>query len=218
MKREITKAQEVDIQKKAKSVARKLHKLYPNEAVFLAHSSPWELLVSVILSAQATDEQINKVTPKLFKKYPTVESYAKAKLRELEKALYSTGFYRAKAKNTRETARKIVDNFNGEVPQTMEELLTLSGVARKTANIVLQSAFGVVVGIPVDTHVKRFANKYGFSDETDPVKIEQDLMRFFPKVSWRSLSYQLVSYGREYCSARKHDHEQCPLLKWSIED
>lgn len=197
---------------RAAAANRILKRLYPNDRVFLDYGTPWELLVAVILSAQCTDAQVNKVTKQLFATYPTLESYATARQSTLERAIYSTGFYRTKARHLIATARIVRDRFNGVVPRTMEELVTLPGVARKTANIILQSIYGVSVGIPVDTHVARFARVYGFSTSRDPVKIEQDLMRVFPQRSWIHLGYRIVSYGREHCPARKHMHAACPLV------
>jgi endonuclease-3 len=211
VKRKLTALQETEIKARARKVVRVLNRLYPNAEVFLEHGSPWELVAAVSLSAQSTDKQVNEVTKKLFKRYKTIQEYAEADIQELETLLFSTGFYRVKARNLKKAAQVVMKQFGGKVPATMEELIQLPGVARKTANIVLQSAFDVVVGIPTDTHVLRFARVYDFSDETDPKKVEQDLMRFFPRSSWKKLSYQLVSYGREYCPARKHDHTRCPL-------
>ncbi len=199
------------MRKRARKAVRVLDRLYPDARVFLDYRTPWELVTAVALSAQSTDRQVNEVTKRLFKRYRTVRQYAEADLAELEQLVYSTGFYRAKARNLKKAAQIVLERFGGEVPRTMEELTQLPGVARKTANIVLQSAFGIVVGIPTDTHVLRFSRVHGFSDEADPAKVEQDLMRWFPKPAWGRLSYQLVSYGREYCPARKHDHASCPL-------
>lgn len=213
MKRKLSESQVTEQKARARKVVRVLNLLYPDAHVFLTHHNPWELVAAVSLSAQSTDRQVNEVTKTLFKRYKTVREYAEADRAELEQLLFSTGFYRAKAKNLQNAARVVMERFGGKVPKTMEELVQLPGVARKTANIVLQSAFDVVVGIPVDTHVLRFASRYGFSDENDPVKVERDLMAFFPRSSWKKLSYQLVSYGREYCPARKHDHASCPLVK-----
>ena len=196
---------------RARKVVRVLNRLYPDAEVFLAHSNPWELVAAVSLSAQSTDRQVNEVTTVLFKRYRTVQEYAGADSDELEKILFSTGFFRAKARNLKRAAQMVVEKFGGTVPRTMEELTQLPGVARKTANIVLQSAFDVTVGIPTDTHVLRFSRVYGFSDETDPVKVERDLMAWFPQSSWKKLSYQLVSYGRDHCPAKKHDHGNEPL-------
>lgn len=211
MRRALTREDIETLKKRARKVVRVLDRLYPDTQVFLDHGSPWELVAAVSLSAQSTDRQVNEVTKRLFTRYRTVKEYAEADREELERILFSTGFYRAKARNLTRAAQVVLERFGGEVPQTMEELVQLPGVARKTANIVLQSAFGVVVGIPTDTHVLRFARTYGFSDETDPAKVERDLMAFFPKASWGRLSYQLVSYGREWCPARRHDHDAEPL-------
>lgn len=204
--------------RRALAVARVLKKLYPNATVFLNHRTPWELLVAVILSAQCTDLQVNKVTKELFRRYPRFRDYLQAGtnakgVREFERAIKSTGFYRAKAKHILTTARLIEERFGGKVPRTMEALTSLRGVGRKTANIVLQNAFGIVEGIPVDTHVRRLSRLHGLSDETDPDKIERDLTAILPNREWRPFSYRLISYGREYCPARRHDHTQCPLVK-----
>ncbi|MEK7070637.1 MAG: endonuclease III [Patescibacteria group bacterium] len=194
-------------------ILKHLKKLFPNAKIVLNYSNPWELLVSVILSAQCTDKQVNKVTEKLFKKYPTLNDYLKVNPTEFEKDIYSTGFYKNKAKNILATAKIVKEKFNGKVPNTMDDLLSLPGVARKTANIVLGNAYGVVEGIAVDTHVKRLSNVLGLSTNHDPVKIEQDLMKLFPKEEWLMLTYRLIEYGREYCIAKKHDHANCPLTK-----
>lgn len=211
MKRELSQADVTELKQRARKVVRVLDRLYPEAEVFLDHGNAWELVAAVSLSAQSTDRQVNEVTRKLFARYRSVREYAEADQDELEKILFSTGFYRAKARNLKRAAQVVMERFGGEVPRTMEELTQLPGVARKTANIVLQSAFDVVVGIPTDTHVLRFARTYGFSDETDPVKVERDLMAFFPRASWKRLSYQLVSYGREWCPAKRHDHDHEPL-------
>lgn len=215
MRHEVSPREERSIRKRALGVVKMLGTMYPEAEVFLEHGSAWELLVAVMLSAQSTDRQVNLVTKGLFARYRTIEEYAGADQDELERLLYSSGFYRAKARNVKRAAQMVIERFGGEVPRTMEELVQLPGVARKTANIVLQSAFDVVVGIPVDTHVLRFAKRYGFSDEADPVKVERDLMSFFPESSWKRLSYQLVSYGREHCPARAHQHSSCPLVAYA---
>lgn len=198
---------------RARKADRLLAKLYPNELVFLNYKTSWELLVAVILSAQCTDKKVNEVAARLFKKYRKFDDYLRAKPAVFEQDIRETGFYRTKAKHILRAAHIIKDKFKGKVPRTMEELLLLPGVARKTANIVLQNAYGVVVGIPVDTHVIRLSRLYGFTDETDPAKIERDLMELFPQRSWFHLSYRLVAYGRAYCPARAHNHAVCPLAK-----
>ena len=198
---------------KAMKVARALAKLYPRAKVFLSHSNPWELLVAVILSAQCTDKQVNKVTAVLFRKYKRFSDYLKVAQSKFEQDIHSTGFYKNKAKNVLGAAKVVHERFRNNVPKTMEELLTLPGVGRKTANIVLSNAYGIVVGIPVDTHVLRLSRLLGLSDEHDPNRVEQDLMRLLPKNEWFGISYRLIQYGRDYCSARKHDHATCPLSK-----
>lgn len=199
--------------KRATVVNRELKKLFPQARIALTFGNEWELLVAVVLSAQSTDRQVNIVTEKLFKKYKTLDDYVRADIKEFEKDIYSTGFYHNKAKNILATAKIIKEVYRGKIPCTMEELIQLPGVARKTANIVLGNACGVVVGIAVDTHVKRLANVLGLSHEKNPDKIEKDLMQLFPQEEWFELTYRLIEYGRTYCIAKKHDHENCPLTK-----
>ncbi len=186
-----------------------LKKEYPDVKPSLNYSNPLELLVATVLSAQSTDVQINRVTEKLFKKYRTAEDYASADLRELENDVYSANFNKSKAKNIKEAARIIVERHNGEVPKTMEELVALPGVGRKTANIVLERGFGIIEGIAVDTHVKRVSRRLGFTKHTDPEKIEQDLMSLVPKEDFDSFSMTLIHHGREICQARKPKCEIC---------
>lgn len=174
----------------------------------LNYSNPLELLVATVLSAQSTDVQINKVTEKLFKKYKTAEDYAGADLRELENDLYSSGFYKTKAKNIKTATQIIVERYNGEIPKTMEELTSLPGIGRKTANIVLARAFGIVEGIAVDTHVKRVSRRLGLTKNFDPDKIEQDLMSLARKEDLNSLSMTLIYHGRKICQAKK---PKCPI-------
>ena len=188
-----------------------LQKIYPNPKIALNYSNTWEMLVAVMLSAQCTDERVNKVTASLFKKYPTIASYRDATQREMEKAVFQCGFYRNKAKNIRGAARVVIEQFGGEIPKTMEELITIPGVARKTANVVLSNAFQIHEGIAVDTHVRRFAIRFDLSHFTDPVRIERDLMDIMPKKEWWGFNHRLVHYGRDYCPARKHDCMQHPL-------
>lgn len=176
---------------------------YPDVKPSLNYSNPLELLVATVLSAQSTDVQINRVTDKLFKKYRTAEDYASADLRELENDLYSTGFYKSKAKNIKTAAQMIVEKYNGEVPKTMQELISLPGVGRKTANIVLARAFGVVEGIAVDTHVKRVSRRLGLTKNSDPAKIEQDLISLARKEDLDSISMTLIYHGRKICQARR---------------
>lgn len=182
-------------------IYKRLAKEYPGAKCALAFSNPHEMLFATILSAQCTDVMVNKVTEKLFKKYPTLEDFANADLGELELDVKSTGFFRQKSKNIQASARKIIDEFGGEVPSTMEELITLPGAARKTSNIVLGNAFGKVVGIAVDTHVRRLSTRLGFTTNEDPDKIERDLMSLVPKNKWFKLSYLLIEHGRAICKA-----------------
>jgi len=182
---------------------------YPDVKPSLNYSNPLELLVATVLSAQSTDVQINRVTDKLFKKYRTAEDYASADLRELENDLYSTGFYKSKAKNIKTAAQMIVEKYNGEVPKTMQELISLPGVGRKTANIVLARAFGVVEGIAVDTHVKRVSRRLGLTKNSDPTKIEQDLISLARKEDLDSISMTLIYHGRKICQARRPKCEIC---------
>jgi endonuclease-3 len=180
---------------------------YPDVKPSLNYSNPFELLVATVLSAQSTDVQINKVTEKLFKKYRTAEDYASADIRELENDLYSTGFYKSKAKNIKAAAQMIIERYNGEVPRTMEELISLPGVGRKTANIVLARGFGVIEGIAVDTHVKRVSRRLGLTKNSDPEKIEQDLISLARKEDLDSISMTLIYHGRSVCQAKK---PKCP--------
>ena len=198
---------------KVKKIIDKLIELFPDAKIVLKYSNNWELLVAVILSAQCTDKMVNKVTDKLFKKYKTQDDYVKADPKEFEKDIRPTGFFRNKTRNILATAKIIGEKFEGKVPNTMRDLLTLPGVARKTANIVLGNAFGIVEGIAVDTHVRRLANLYGLTDHDDPDKIEQDLMKIVPRKEWFKFTYLMIEYGRKYCPARKHDHKNCPLVE-----
>jgi endonuclease-3 len=188
-----------------------LRRLYPNAACTLNFSNPLELLIATQLSAQCTDERVNIVTAQLFQKYRNVEDFATARQEELEQDIRSTGFYRNKAKNIRGTCQRLITTYGGEVPHTMEDLLTLPGVARKTANVVLGNGFGIVVGFVVDTHVGRLSRRFGWTKNTDAVKIEQDLMRIIPKEDWLDLSHLLIFHGRAICDARKPLCEQCTL-------
>lgn len=182
---------------------------YPDAKPSLNYSNPLELLIATVLSAQSTDVQINKVTEKLFKKYRTAEDYAKADLRDLENDVYSTGFYKNKAKNIQAAAQLILERYNGKVPQTMEELVTLPGVGRKTANIVLSRGFGVIEGIAVDTHVKRVSRRMGLTKNVDPERIEQDLMALARKEDLDVLSMTLIYHGRRVCRARQPSCPSC---------
>ncbi|MDP3725618.1 MAG: endonuclease III [bacterium] len=188
--------------KKAGEILKRLKKLFPNPKIVLRYGNNWELLVAVVLSAQCTDKKVNEVTEKLFKKYKTLDDYANASQLKFEKDIHSTGFYRNKTKHILASAKIVKEKYGGKIPNTMEKLLTLPGVARKTANIILGNAFGIVEGIAVDTHVIRLSQRFGLTKEKNPEKIEQDLMILFPKKEWFLLTYRLIEYGRKYCSAR----------------
>jgi len=190
-----------------------LKKLFPDAKIALKYKTNWELLVAVMLSAQSTDKQVNKVTEKLFKKYKKFEDYLKVDIKEFEQDIRSSGFYHTKAKNILATAKIIKEKHKSKVPDTMEELTELKGVARKTANIILGNAFGIVEGIAVDTHVRRFALKFELTESRDPKKIEQDLMEILPIKEWANFSYRVIEYGRQVCTARKHDCKDHVLTK-----
>jgi endonuclease-3 len=188
-----------------------LRENYSNPKTALKYRTPFELLIATILSAQCTDERVNKLTPSLFTKYPTIEDFAKVRPEELEKDIYSTGFYKNKAKSVIGVATEILKKFDGKVPESIEELITLPGVARKTANIVLSSAFKKAEGIAVDVHVKRIAERLGLSKEKNAEKIEKDLIRIIPKKDWLDISYLLIDHGRKICTARAPLCPKCPI-------
>lgn len=192
-------------------IIRVLKKLFPDARIALHYSNPWELLVAVILSAQCTDKKVNEVTEKLFKKYRTIGDYAAVRARDFEKDMYSTGFYKNKARHILSAARIIQKKYHSTLPDTMEELLVIPGIGRKTANVILGTAFGKAEGIVVDTHVIRLGKKLGLTTATRPDMIERDLMALVPRKDWIAFSHMLIHYGRAYCSAKKHDHAQCPL-------
>ena len=198
---------------RAGKINAELARLFPDAVIALRYEDPWQLLVAVILSAQCTDKKVNEVTSELFAKYRTFDDYVRADIGEFEQDIRQTGFYRQKAKNILKTARIIQERHDGEVPDTMEELTALPGVARKTANIVLGNAFGKVEGIAVDTHVRRLAIKLRLTDNKDPNKIERDLMRLLPEEEWLDFTYRIIEYGRQICPARKHDCTGHPLTK-----
>ena len=195
----------------ARAIVRRLRGEYPDAECALLHKNPFELIAATILSAQCTDEMVNKVTPELFRRYPTAEKLARARQESVEKLVKSTGFFRNKAKNLRGTAKGVVENFGGEVPRTMEELLTLPGVARKTANVVLSVAYGIADGIVVDTHVKRITNRLGITVQTDPVKVERELVGLLPRKDWIDISHLLIWHGRKVCTARRPACDRCIL-------
>ncbi|HEY3742830.1 MAG TPA: endonuclease III [Bryobacteraceae bacterium] len=188
-----------------------LDQLYPNATCALHHSNAWELLVATILSAQCTDERVNKVTPDLFRKYPTITDFANVNQDELAVDIRSTGFFNNKSKSIIGAAKKILGDFKGEVPRTIDELLTVPGAARKTSNVVLGTAFGIASGVVVDTHVQRITNRLDLTKEQDPVKIEKDLMKLLPPERWILFSHQVIHFGRQICIARKPKCGECLL-------
>ena len=211
MAKKATKKKLPAASKRMPEILERLHEAYPDVKCELNHRNALELLVATILSAQCTDARVNMVTPALFEKYPTAEALATADITELEEMVRSTGFYRNKASNIQEACRRIVTEYGGEVPQTMDELLTLKGVARKTANVVLGTWFGIADGVVVDTHVKRLSNKLGLTKESDPIKIEKDLMKLTPQSEWVDLSHLLIFHGRRVCNARKPNCVECTI-------
>ena len=196
-----------------RAITAELWRLYPGAKCSLDFSNPLELLVATQLSAQCTDERVNLVTHDLFQKYHSAEDYATVSQEDLEKDIRSTGFYRNKAKNIRAACQLLITNYNGEVPRTMVDLLKLPGVARKTANVVLGNAFGIIEGFVVDTHIGRLARRFGWTNNEDPVKVEQDLMRLVPRQDWLDLSHLMIFHGRAICQARKPLCERCSLSK-----
>ncbi|ABG52381.1 MAG: endonuclease III [Trichodesmium sp. St16_bin4-tuft] len=189
----------------------RLKDLYPDATCTLTYKTPVQLLVATILSAQCTDERVNKVTPALFKKFPDALALANADLEELENLVRSTGFYRNKAKNIQSACQMIIDKFNSHVPKQMEQLLQLPGVARKTANVVLAHGYGIIVGVTVDTHVKRLSQRLGLTEHSNPVKIERDLMELIPQPDWENWSIRLIYHGRAICKAKNPACNQCLL-------
>jgi endonuclease-3 len=194
-----------------REILKRLDERFPNATCALRHQNPWQLLVATILSAQCTDERVNKVTPALFEKYPEIKDFAAVSQAELAQDIRSTGFFNNKAKAIIGAARKILNDFGGRVPQTMEEMLTIPGVARKTANVVLGTAYGIPSGVVVDTHVQRIAQRLDLSHQKDPAKMEQDLMNLVPKEKWILFSHQLIHFGRAVCTARKPRCHECNL-------
>jgi len=195
----------------AADLAPRLAELYPSLEISLDWETPLELIVATVLSAQCTDERVNQVTRTLFEDYPDAEAYANAPLDELEEAVRPTGFFRNKARHIQGLARRILEDYDGEVPRRMDDLLTLPGVARKTANVVLSNAFGIHVGVVVDTHVRRVAKRLGLTDETDPKKVEEDLMNILPQDQWHAFPWRLILHGRNVCTARNPACGECPI-------
>jgi endonuclease-3 len=196
-------------EKRAPEIYERLSAEYPDAKCALDHRNPYELIVATILSAQCTDKRVNMVTPALFEKYPNAETLSAAQPEALEGMIKSTGFFRNKTKSLLGMSSAVMEKHGGDVPRTMDELVKLPGVGRKTANVVLGNAFGIDEGVVVDTHVSRLSNRLALSRESDPVKIEQDLMRLFPKDRWTMLSHLLISHGREVCDAKRPECERC---------
>ena len=212
----IVKKSEVYLEPAARAlkVIELLEREHSDAKIALRYTNPLELLVATILSAQCTDERVNMVTKPLFKKYTKAEDYANADLKELEQDIKSTGFYRNKSKNLKKCCQLLVEKYNSQVPKTMEELMELPGVARKTANIVLSNAYGVIAGVVVDTHVRRLAQRLGLSGNDDPNKIEKDLMRIVPKDKWMRTTDLLIFHGRRVCTAKRPNCAACVLNKF----
>lgn len=199
--------------KRARSIAKTLAKVYPDAECALKHQSPYQLLAATILSAQCTDERVNQVTPELFRRYPAPADLARARLGDVEKVIQSCGFFRAKAKSLTGMAQRLVENHGGEVPQDLDALVALPGVGRKTANVVLGTAYRLPTGVVVDTHVRRISQRIGLTDSHDPEVIERDLIALLPAKEWIMFSHRLICHGRTTCSARKPNCGECPLLK-----
>ena len=200
-----------DRKKRTAEIIRRLKKAYPDAHCALVHSNAFELLIATILSAQCTDVRVNIVTADLFRKYRGPQDYLNVSQKQLETDIHSTGFFRNKAKNIQAACSRIIDEYNGQVPRTMDELLTLGGVARKTANVVLGNAFGIASGVVVDTHVSRLSQRLGLTENTSPEKIEKDLTTLVPKKNWVMFSHWLIFHGREVCHARKPKCPECVL-------
>jgi endonuclease-3 len=200
-----------ELRSRTRKIISRLRKLFPNPKIALEHRDPLQLLVATILSAQCTDERVNQVTPGLFKKYRSAKDYAVANVAEFEQEIRSTGFFRAKAKSIINCSKQLVEKHAGKVPQTMEELVQLPGIGRKTANCVLGGAYGIPSGVVVDTHVRRLAHRIGLSKEENPEKIEIDLMEIVPKKDWIDFGNMLIWHGRRTCQARKPDCPQCVI-------
>ncbi len=196
---------------KARAVLNRLTRRYPSAQTALDYASPWELLVSTVLSAQTTDENVNRVTPALFRRWPTAGDLAVASLEEVESVIFSTGFYRQKARSIVELSRDLMERYGGEVPAELEELVTLRGVGRKTASVVLVEAFGVPA-IAVDTHVRRVTGRIGLTVQTDPVKIERDLKALYPTKAWGGISMRFIQFGRDICDARSPRCGECEMM------
>ncbi|MDE2019030.1 MAG: endonuclease III [Patescibacteria group bacterium] len=199
------------MKRRARIILSKLRRLFPDAKIALNYRTPWELLVAVQLSAQCTDKKVNEITPALFRKYRKLDDYVRANPREFEKDIRQCGFFRAKTRNILAAAKHIEKAYAGKLPRTMEEMVRVPGIGRKSANVILGNAYGVVEGIAVDTHVMRLSHVLGLSNERTPEKIERDLMAIIPKKDWFKATYLIIEYGRKYCPARPHNHTRCPL-------
>ena len=202
--------------KEAIEIIEKLLKMYPDAKCSLDFKTPFEMLVAVCLSAQCTDDRVNKVTPELFKVYDTPQDFANCDLEKLENLIHSCGFYKNKAKNLKAAGQKIMNDFHGEVPQTMEELITIPGVGRKSANVIMLEAFNNPQGIAVDTHAKRLSNRLGFSKESEPSKIEKDLLKVIPKEYWKDVNHIFIWHGRNTCSSQNPKCDNCLLKDYCL--
>jgi endonuclease III len=209
MKSKKREAADAELLKRAREINRRLKKAYPEAHCALHHSSAFELLIATILSAQCTDERVNIVTADLFRKYPRCQDYLRVPAAELENDIRSTGFFRNKTRSIQGTCQMLIEKYGGRVPETLEELIELPGVARKTANVVLGSWFGIASGVVVDTHVSRLSQRLGLTKETQPEKIEADLMRLLPRKEWIGFSHRLIIHGRRVCAARKPLCQDC---------
>jgi endonuclease III len=198
-------------QARVREILRRLDQMYPDVTCALTHNSPWELLVSTILSAQCTDKRVNEVTPGLFKKYPTIQDFAKVRPEVLAEDIRSTGFFNNKAKSITGAAKKVLADFGGKIPRTLDEMLTIPGAARKTSNVVLGTAYGIASGVVVDTHVQRVSRRLDLTKQSDPVKIERDLIKIIPQEKWILFSHQIIHHGRTLCQARKPRCAECKL-------
>ena len=203
--------------KEAAEILQILREYYPNATCSLDFETPFQIVIAVMLSAQCTDDRVNKTTPELFKKYGTPEKMSKADIKDLEKIIHPCGFYKHKSKNALECSKVLVEKYNSIVPNNMEELTSLPGIGRKSANVIMLEAFNDPQGIAVDTHAKRISNKIGFSVETDPLKIEQDLLKQFKKEDWYDVNHLLVWHGRNTCVARNPKCNECPIKKYCNE-
>lgn len=198
-------------QKNANEIVKILKQTYPDAKCSLDFETPFQMVVAVMLSAQCTDERVNKTTPALFARCKTIEDFANIDIKELESIIHPCGFYKNKAKNIKQCAKQVIENFDGKVPQTMEDLLSLAGVGRKSANVIMLEVFGIANGIAVDTHAKRISNLMGLSQEKEPSKIEEDLVKFFPKDTLKDINHLFIWHGRNTCVARSPKCEKCTI-------